>query len=150
LLLMATVWMARAAPARSIGVSTAEAHVIESRATLSEYPEKSHSLRIVRLDIPPADARHWQADHDSRDDHHGEVRANAPMSIVLDWHSAALGQTVRVGAYRLYPRALINAGFCRESGGMMRLRFVRDADGVVSIQTNDSSPALPVGLAEFA
>ncbi|MBX3132446.1 MAG: hypothetical protein KF689_03515 [Gemmatimonadaceae bacterium] len=71
------------------------------------------------------------------------------MSIILDWHSAALRQTVRVGSYRLYPRALITAGFCRESGGMMRLRFVRDSNGVVSIQANDSSPALPVGLAEF-
>lgn len=117
---------------------------------MGTYPEKEHALRVVRLDMAPPDARHWQADHDARYDHHGEVRANAPISIVLDWHSRALGRTERVGAFRLYPRALINAGFCQGAGSMMRLRFVRDADGIVSIQANDASPALPVGEAHFA
>jgi hypothetical protein len=117
---------------------------------MSEYPEKTHALRVIRLDLPPSDAHHWHADHDRRDDHHGEVRANSSISIVLEWQSQARGRTVRVGVYRLYPRGLINAGFCQEKKGMMRLRFVRTTDGTVSIQANSASPALPVGRAEFA
>ena len=49
-----------------------------------------------------------------------------------------------------FSKSLAKAGFAREEGKKkVRLRFVRDDDGTISIQINAASPALPVGVADF-
>ena len=116
-----------------------------------EYPDRKHALIATRLSHTPADARDWTGNEDDAGQHHGAVRINEnPCRVHLQWHSRRAGRTVDVGTFKLYPRGLLNAGYCHEERkGTIRVRFVRDEDGVISIQANDEGPALPVGEARF-
>lgn len=93
----------------------------------------------------------WTGNEDDAGEHHGAIDANeAPCYVALYWQSRRAGKTVHVGTYKLNLRQLAKAGFAREeSKKKIRLRFVRDETGTVSIQINSSGPALPVGVADF-
>ena len=114
-------------------------------------PDPQHGSIVARVALAPADAREWTANADDADEHHGAVRLNEnPCFIRLLWHSRRAGKTIDVGTFRLSPRGLLNAGFCREErAGTVRIRFVRDEDGLIVIQANNSAPAVPVGEALF-
>jgi hypothetical protein len=114
-------------------------------------PDPKHVLIATRLSHTPADTREWTGNEDDAGQHHEPVRINEnPCYIHLQWQSRSAGRTVDVGTFKLYPRGLLNAGYCHEERkGTIRLRFVRDDDGVISIQANSAGPALPVGAAHF-
>lgn len=112
-------------------------------------PDESFAHLIRRLPIEPPKASPWHANHDELAFHHGPVAANSAAEIVLDWVSNRRGVSVRVGIFRLYPRALINAGYCADEGKNARVRFLRRDDGVVVLQANASGPFIEVGEAHF-
>lgn len=117
----------------------------------TSYPDPQHASFAARVAFAPSGAREWTANEDEAGEHHGAVRLNEnPCYIHLLWHSKRAGKTIDVGTFKLSPRGLVNAGFSREERpGTVRIRFVRDEDGLVVIQINDSEPALPVGEAHF-
>jgi hypothetical protein len=116
----------------------------------SELPAKSDSLLVSRTNFGPV-SREWTANEDEAGHHHGLIDLNeVPCYLALYWQSKRAGRTVHVGTYKLNLRRLISGGYARAEGKRnARLRFVRDDDGVVSIQINDSGPALAVGEAHF-
>ena len=116
---------------------------------MPERPDDQFAHLIRRLPLEPPGAHPWNANHDELEFHHGPIAANAPAEIVLNWVSKRRGTSVRVGVFRLYPRALINAGYCADEGKSARVRFFRRSDGTVVLQANASAPAIEVGLAHF-
>jgi hypothetical protein len=105
---------------------------------------------VTRTDYGPV-SHEWTANEDDAGQHHGLLDLNGlPCYLALYWHSRARGRTVHVGTYKLSLRALVKAGFAQEkTGRKVRLRFVRTEDGIVEIRPNESSPGLPVGVADF-
>jgi hypothetical protein len=115
------------------------------------YPDPKHAFIAARVSSASDEARHWVGNQDDIGEHHGAVRINEnPCLVHLQWQSRQAGRTVDVGTFKLYPRGLLNAGYCREERkGTIRLRFVRGDEGIISIQANDAGPALAVGEANF-
>ena len=112
-------------------------------------PDPSHAPVVSRTTAPPA--HDWHANEDDASHHHGLVSANEfrTQSHFIGNRVARVRQ-VHVGNDRINLRALAKAGFAEaQPGNKVRLRFARDADGRVVIQVNNSSPALPVGHAQF-
>lgn len=116
---------------------------------MPELPDSKFAHLIRRLSLESATASPWNANHDKLEFHHGPVAANVPIEIVLNWVSERRGLTVRVGTFRLYPRALINEGYCADEGKNARVRFFRRADGTVLLQSKTAAPAIEVGVAHF-
>ena len=116
---------------------------------MPDLPDRKFAHLIRRLSVEPATAHPWNANHDELDFHHGPIAANASAEIVLNWVSKRRARSVRVGAFRLYPRALINAGYCAEEGKNARVRFFRRSDGTVVLQANAAAPAIEIGVAQF-
>jgi hypothetical protein len=114
------------------------------------YPDPAHALMVTRTDYGPV-SHEWTANEDEAGHHHGLLDLNSvPCYLALYWQSNARRRTVHVGTYKLSLRALLKAGFVQEkSGRKVRLRFVRNDDGVVEIRPNESTPGLPVGVADF-
>jgi hypothetical protein len=114
-------------------------------------PSSEHAAVATRVALTPSDSREWTANEDDAGEHHGAVRLNEnPCVIHLLWYSKRAGKTVDVGTFKLSPRGLLNGKYSREERpGTVRIRFVRNEDGLVVIQANDAGPALPVGEAHF-
>jgi hypothetical protein len=93
----------------------------------------------------------WTANDDDAGHHHNLLDANeVPCVIALYWHSKRANRTVHVGTFKLRLRQLAKAGYAvAKPGHKVRLRFVRDEEGIINIQVNDSSPALPVGKVDW-
>jgi hypothetical protein len=117
---------------------------------MPEYPESKDATMVSRTTYGPV-SHDWTANEDEAGHHHGLLDlSSAPTYLALYWHSKARGRTIHVGTYKLNLRALVKAGFAQEKPGRkVRLRFVRDSDGTVNIRSNESSPGLPVGTADF-
>lgn len=117
---------------------------------MSTYPDAAHAVMVSRTTHGPV-AHEWTANEDDAGHHHGLLDTNeVPCYLALYWHSRARGRTVHIGTYRLNLRRLAAAGYAQQKAGRkVRLRFVRGADGTVEIRPNDSSPGLPVGVADF-
>lgn len=117
---------------------------------MPSYPLPQHSAMVARTSFGPV-AHEWTANDDNASHHHGLLDLNeVPCYLALYWNSRSKGKTVHVGTYKLNLRLLVGAGYSQlNPGRKVRLRFVRDPDGVVLIRPNDSSPGLPVGLALF-
>jgi hypothetical protein len=115
------------------------------------YPSEEHAHLVTRTTFGPV-AHDWTANDDDAGEHHGAIDVNeAPCYLALYWQSRRAGRTVHVGTYKLNLHRLERAGYARAEGARkVRLRFVREADGLVVIQINGNGPRLPVGRAEFA
>jgi hypothetical protein len=105
---------------------------------------------VTRSAVAP-DTHEWTANEDDAGHHHGLLDINeVPCYLALYWSSRSRGRTVHVGTYKLNLRLLISAGYAQaKPGRKVRLRFVRDPDGAILIQSNESSAGLPVGEALF-
>lgn len=116
----------------------------------SPLPDPSHVLLVSRTTEGPV-GHEWTGNDDDAGQHHGLLDANeVPCLLALYWQSRRAGRTVHVGTYKLRLRQLARAGFAIEKAGhKVRLRFVRNEDGIIEIRPNDSSPGLPVGRANF-
>lgn len=116
---------------------------------MSEYPDPSQWLLVSRTALPAT--REWTGNDDDAGHHHGLIPLNeAPCYLALYWNSRARGRTEHVGTYKINLRRLVAAEYAQEKPGrVVRVRFVRDADGTIEIRPNDSSPGLPVGGARF-
>jgi hypothetical protein len=103
-----------------------------------------------RTDHGPV-SHEWTANADDADHHHGLLDLNEiPCYLALYWHSKARGRTTHVGTYRLNLRRLVAGAVAQaKPSRKVRVRFVRDAHGVIAIQAKDSAPALPVGTVSF-
>lgn len=114
------------------------------------FPARENALLVSRTDVGPV-KHEWTGNDDDAGHHHGLLDMNeVPCYLALYWQSRAAGRTVHVGTYKLNLRRLAQSGYAQEKPGRkVRLRFVRDADGVVAIRPNDSAPGLPVGIAIF-
>ena len=117
---------------------------------MPEYPDPKHASLVSRTSAGPV-AHEWTGNDDDAGHHHGLLDANeVPCYLALYWQSKSKGRTVHVGTYRLNLRRLASAGYAQaKDNRKVRVRFVRDEDGTVSIRPNDSSPGLPVGTANF-
>lgn len=114
------------------------------------YPDPKHALLVSRTTVGPV-AHEWTGNDDDARHHHGLLDlSEVPCYLALYWHSRARGRTVHVGTYKLNLRRLVAADYAQEKPGRkVRLRFVRDADGTIEIRPNESTPGLPVGVADF-
>ena len=117
---------------------------------MTDYPAPEHAAMVSRTDHGPV-AHEWTANADDADHHHGLLDTNeVPCYLALYWQSKSKGRTTHVGTYRLNLRRLVAGGFAQaKPTRKVRLRFVRGADGVIAIQANAASPALPVGFVAF-
>ena len=112
-------------------------------------PDPAHAMLVSRTTAGPV-PHEWTGNDDDAGHHHGLLDANeVPCLLALYWQSRRAGRTIHVGTYKLNLRRLAKAGFAVEKGAKVRLRFVRDDDGTIEIRSNDSSPGLPVGRADF-
>ena len=118
---------------------------------MTEYPDPKHALMVSRTTHGPV-SHEWTANEDDVGQHHGLLDMNeVPCYLALYWFSRSRGRTVHVGTYKLNLRRLAAAGYAQEKPGRkVRLRFVCDDDGTIEIRPNDSSPGLPVGVADFS
>jgi len=114
------------------------------------YPSAEHAHLVTRTTFGPAN--HEWTGNDDVGEHHGPIDVNeVPCYLALYWQSKRAGRTVHVGTYKLNLHRLERGGYAREERGRkIRLRFVRESDGIVVIQINGSGPRLPVGRATFA
>ena len=114
-------------------------------------PDPAHAKLVTRVDVGGPNTRQWTGNDDDAGHHHGLISANeVPCFVALSWHSKRHGRTVHVGTFKLNLRRLAKDGYAVERpGNQVRLRFVRDPEGLIAIQVNDSSPSLPVGRADF-
>jgi hypothetical protein len=135
--------------------------VLSSEAQVSimteyEFPLRSGQSLVQRLDHAPpgADVRRWVLRDDNDQHYHGVVPLTTdPIVLELRWKPNARGREQVVGLYRLHLAALLAAGYIRREGDdvngtQVRLRFHRGERGVVSIQINQSEPALPIGMVD--
>ncbi|MEX2170224.1 MAG: hypothetical protein WD851_13005 [Pirellulales bacterium] len=114
------------------------------------FPAAAHAALVSRTTEGPV-GHEWTGNDDDAGQHHGLLDANdVPCLLALYWQSRRAGRTVHVGTYKLRLRQLARAGYAQEKpGNKVRLRFVRNHDGVIEIRPNDSTPGLPVGRADF-
>ena len=115
-----------------------------------EYPLPSDASLISRTNSG-TDVHEWTGNDDDQGQHHGLLNANeVPCYIALYWQSRRAGRTVHVGTYKANLRQLVKRGLARNEGkSKVRLRFVRQDDGIIVIQLNESAPSLAVGRAVF-
>lgn len=115
-----------------------------------DYPLASDASLISRT-TSGTDVHEWTGNDDDQGQHHGLLNANeVPCYIALYWQSRKAGRTVHVGTYRMNLRLLVKQGLARQEGkSRIRLRFVRQDDGIIVIQLNESAPLLRVGRAPF-
>lgn len=118
--------------------------------TESTYPSAEHAHLVTRTTFGPV-THDWTGNDDDAGEHHGAIDVNeVPCYLALYWQSRRAGRTVHVGTYKLNLHRLERAGYARAEGARkVRLRFVRESDGVIVIQINGSGPRLPVGRATF-
>ena len=116
--------------------------------TVTEYPLPEHAPLVSRTTFGPA-KHEWTGNDDDAGEHHGTIDINeVPCYLALYWQSRSVGRTVHVGTYRLSLHRLERAGIVRAEGKRkVRLRFVREDDGVIVIQINSDGPRIPVGYA---
>jgi hypothetical protein len=115
-----------------------------------DYPLAADASLISRT-TSGIDVHEWTGNDDDQGQHHGLLNANeVPCYIALYWQSRKAGRTVHVGTYRMNLRLLVKHGLARQEGkSKIRLRFLRQDDGIIVIQLNESAPLLRVGSAEF-
>lgn len=120
------------------------------------FPLKGESALIERLDAAPADIaiRRWVLRDDNQQHYHSRIPLrDDPVIVELLWKADARSQEQVVGIYRLHLAALLAAGYIRREPDDaqredVRVRFHRGERGVVSLQVNLDSPALPVGTVD--
>ena len=117
---------------------------------MEDLPAAADRPLVERIAWVPG-AREWTGNENSDDQHHGLVSLNeSPLRLRLLWQSSDSRETVEVGTFKINLRGLVAKEHAQQKAGLkVRLRFVRSPDGVISIQANDSGPALDVGYAQF-
>lgn len=126
--------------------------------TVDRYPYPVHRQLVERVAEVPSGAsfRRWVIRDDNAQHHHGSVPLSPdPLYLDLFWKPDVRGREQHVGRYRLWLRALLDAGYVRAEGSAepsaaVRLRFHRAARGVVVLQSSDEGPALVVGTVDLA
>lgn len=121
------------------------------------YPSVTESHLVKKLTQLPQGTicRHWVIRDDNGQHYHGIVSlSSGPVVIELKWKPTAAGPEQLIGLYQLNLPELLAADLVRfedESfpGDRIRLRFVRGAGGVISIQSRADRPALNIGVAKL-
>lgn len=120
------------------------------------FPLRTSHALVERLEALPCDAivHHWVLRDDNQQHYHGRIPFREdPLVVELRWKADSRSQEQVVGIFRLHLAALLEGGYIRReatpsSGDDVRVRFHRGERGVVSLQVNAGSPALPVGLVD--
>jgi hypothetical protein len=97
--------------------------------------------------------REWTLRDDNHRHHHGEVPLSEdPLHLTLNWKATSNSQVHRVGSFRFHLRELLHAGYVRFDRGeeTVRVRFVRQHDGRICLQSRSSAPALVIAPSPMA
>ena len=92
---------------------------------------------------------------DNHQHHHGIVSlSESPLFIELRWKPTRGGDEQLIGRYRLRLPELLAGDFVRferegEVGDGVRLRFYRESDGAVLIQSRKDRPGLRIGTVKL-